>query len=282
MKNHLYIKTDKALYDYRNQLHNDKIEIVAMDFEGEFNLHQYGEKLCLIQIFDGKRFVIIDPFSISTEELKKTLESRDMTKIFYDASSDKALVFKQYGIRINAVLDLMDLVQLLELQKKGLDSVLESILHLSVVKKKKFQMHNWTLRPVNEEALQYALGDVEHLFPLKDALMQRIIDADLYEDLLIKQITSESEITYSTIPGIKKKKSYKSLSKNHKKIFDGIYTIREKYARELNYPPNNVISNTDLIKLAQNMEDLNISVIHHKIPRKIRTELLHSLMEIKI
>lgn len=282
MENYLYIKTDKALSDYRNQLLKDKVEILAMDFEGEFNLHQYGEKLCLIQIFDGIRFVLIDPFNISTEELKKILESRNITKIFYDASSDKALVFKQYGITINSVLDLMDFVQLLELPKRGLDSVLENILKLSVSKKKKFQMHNWTLRPVNKEALQYALSDVEHLFPLKDALLQKIIEKNLYEDLLLKTIKSDNRVKISTVPGIKKKKSYKNLSRNHKRIFDIIYTIRDEYARELNCPPNNVISNTNLLQLAQNMETLDSSVIHPKIPGKVKRKLLNSLLEIQV
>ena len=281
MKKHLYIKTDKALSEYRKLLQSEDIKILAMDFEGEFNLHQYGETLCLIQIYDGKRFVIIDPFHISNDELKITLENRDITKIFYDASSDKVLVFKQYGIRINAILDLMDLVQLLDLQKKGLDSVLENILGLSVVKKKKFQMHNWTIRPINEEALQYALGDVEFLFPLKDSLMQKIIDNNLYKDLLIKTITSDPQVKYSTVPGIKKKKSYKSLNKKHKTIFDAIYLIRDMYARDLNFPPNSVISNVNLLKLAQNIEDLNHSIINPKIPRKVKTNLMNSLLEVQ-
>ena len=34
---------------------------IAVDFEGEFNLHIYGEHLCLIQIFDGCDFYLIDP-----------------------------------------------------------------------------------------------------------------------------------------------------------------------------------------------------------------------------
>ncbi|MDA3810864.1 MAG: ribonuclease D [Spirochaetaceae bacterium] len=282
MKDHLYIKTNKALSDYRNQLFNDQIEIIAIDFEAEYNLHEYGERLCLIQIYDGKRFVIIDPFLLGTNELKQILENKNITKIFYDASSDKALVYKQYGIRINSILDLMDFVQLLELQKKGLDSVLDSVLNISVSKKKQFQMHNWTIRPINNDALQYALSDVEYLFPLKDALLKKIINDNLYEDLLIKVINTDKEINMNTVPGVKKRKTYKSLSSNNKKIFDNIYTIRDKYAKKLNWPPNNEISNDNVLKLAKNINILDGSFIHPKTPGNIRTEILVNLKEMNI
>ncbi len=102
---YIYIESNKGLIEFRSRLHKNKIELIAMDFEGEFNLHCYGEKLCLIQIFDGERFYIIDPFPISREELKRTLESRAI-KLFYDASSDRMLIYKQYGIKITSILDL--------------------------------------------------------------------------------------------------------------------------------------------------------------------------------
>ena len=109
-----YIKNDKGLVDFRQYLHRNEIDLISMDFEGEFNLHCYGEKLCLIQIFDGKKFYIIDPFTVSREELKKMLEDR-VIKLFYDASSDRMLVYKQYGIKLASVFDLKILVDLLQL-----------------------------------------------------------------------------------------------------------------------------------------------------------------------
>jgi ribonuclease D len=33
------------------------INTIAMDFEGEINLHIYGEHLCLIQVFDSIPFI---------------------------------------------------------------------------------------------------------------------------------------------------------------------------------------------------------------------------------
>ena len=53
---------------------------IAVDLEGEFNLHIYGEHLCLIQIFDGKDFYIIDPRSKAvSEKAVTTIQAPDGT-----------------------------------------------------------------------------------------------------------------------------------------------------------------------------------------------------------
>jgi ribonuclease D len=280
LKKHIYIKSDKELKTYINQLETEGIEIVAMDFEAEYNLHEYGEKLCLIQIYDGKRFVIIDPVTISAEGLKQILENQRVTKIFYDAGTDKTLVHKQYGISLNSILDLMDPVKLLNFQKKGLDSILDEMLSIKVVKKKKFQMHNWTIRPIQDDAIEYALSDVEHLFSLKDALLKKIIEENLYEKLLIGEIQNNRDIKYDSIPGVKKRKSYKLLAPHMKKRFDSVFTVRDKFAKKLNLPPNSVISNDILFDLAKTGRRLDSSIIHSKISRAVKSEILVNLKDV--
>ena len=38
---------------------------VAMDFEEESNLHVYGEHLCIIQLFDGSSYYILDALALA-------------------------------------------------------------------------------------------------------------------------------------------------------------------------------------------------------------------------
>jgi ribonuclease D len=54
-----------------------------MDFEAEFNLHVYGEHLCLIQVFDGEEFLLIDPMNIDEKDLKSFLEMKSPVKVFF-------------------------------------------------------------------------------------------------------------------------------------------------------------------------------------------------------
>jgi ribonuclease D len=274
LKKYQYIKTDSELIKFRKYLQTEKIEILAIDFEAEYFLHQYGEELCLIQIFDGTGYYLIDPKDISSGELKVFLENRAIVKIFYDASSDKSLVFKKYGIEINSILDLMDFVQVLDFQKKGLDSVLKDVLNTNVSQKNKYQKYNWTKRPIQKEALEYALGDVEYLFVLKDALMKMIIDRNLYEMLILRITGKDLQVKIHSLPGIKRKRRYKDLKRQTRERFDLIYDIREEYAKRLNWPPNNVITNENLFQFAERNVEIEQGIIHVKVPGKLKTEII--------
>ena len=66
---------------------------IAVDLEGEFNLHIYGEHLCLIQIFDGKDFYIIDPRSKAvSEKAVVAFFTSDIQKVWFDVQSDNSLI----------------------------------------------------------------------------------------------------------------------------------------------------------------------------------------------
>lgn len=278
MKEYQYIKTDREMADFRIYLKNENIEILSIDFEAEYFLHQYGEELCLIQIFDGKNYFLIDPKDISSNELKAFLENRNITKIFYDASSDKSIVYKKYAIEMNSILDLMDFVQILDFQKKGLDSVLQDVLNIHVSQKNKYQKYNWTRRPIQQEALEYALGDVQYLFILKDALMKKIIERKLYEALILRITGKDLAVKVHDLPGIKRKRRYKDLKKEMKNRFDIVYDIRDGYARQLNWPPNNVISNENLFQFADGGMRIDRGMINVKVPGKMKSEIIEKVL----
>ena len=51
--------------DFLNVIsHLQKFNLLAVDFEGEWNLHRYGLHLCLIQISDGEKTFIVDPLCL--------------------------------------------------------------------------------------------------------------------------------------------------------------------------------------------------------------------------
>ena len=173
MKPYRFLNQDKQVRDYLTSLKERGVEVTAVDLEGEFNLHHYGEHLCLVQIFDGRDSVIIDPQTVRISLIKEFFEDSSLKKIFYDCSGDRTLLYRKYGISLNAVIDLLPAVELLELEKKGLGKVLTTVLGLEEKNKKKFQRYNWMKRPIREDALVYAIEDVKYLYELKERLMVR-------------------------------------------------------------------------------------------------------------
>ena len=88
MYTYTLIDSDTALSSLVNTWKESGIDTVAMDFEGEFNLHIYGEHLCLIQLNDGERFSLVDPFKVSMQAIKAFLEDGTIQKIMFDCASD--------------------------------------------------------------------------------------------------------------------------------------------------------------------------------------------------
>ena len=276
-RTYVEITKDQQLQDFCRSLSDRGVKILAMDFEGEFNLHVYGERLCLIQVYDGSDFYLVDPIGLSKETLATFFSVKDMVYMFYSADSDMSLVFKQYGIRMRSVYDLQLLVDLLDLPSKGLDGVLASELGVTVEKKKKFQRHNWTLRPIEEEAKQYALNDVAYLFTLHEVLLAKIKKGDLVESLAFKLVSSVKDYDKKTVPGIFKTNEYKKMNRAGKAAYERIVGIREACAEELDVPAHLVIPKHDLAGLAEDPLRIRNLRFHDRVPRTMRERIVREV-----
>lgn len=82
------IDSDDAIRDLLAVWERDGVQQVAMDFEGEFNLHCYGEHLCLIQIFDGAGFYLID--TLLADEGASRQKARALGKPFVPFAAKKS------------------------------------------------------------------------------------------------------------------------------------------------------------------------------------------------
>lgn len=242
-----YIANDKEFISWRDSLPVRQYAI-AVDLEAEFNLHIYGEHFCLLQAYDGQQAVAIDPQTVSVDLIKDFLENPKLLKITYDCASDRQLLYKNHGILMNSILDLRPAVALLELQKQGLASVLEEVLHIEPARgKKRFQQYNWTTRPVDSEALAYAIDDVVHLYNLRDELFVRIREAGLMDRYLVENFAVQNSVPETDRkPGMLRGNRVRNLKPQQKKLLEELHGAREEVARRVNLPPNSVYSNKDI------------------------------------
>lgn len=276
-----YIQQADELVRYLTSLENKGISEIALDIEAEFNLHSYGEKLCLIQIYDGEIPVIIDPFRLSNEHLDMIFGNRNLVKIMYGATSDQALIYKKHQILVKTIIDLMPAVELLEFEKKNLSAVLAQVFNLKMMNKKKFQMYNWQQRPLKSDAIEYSISDVFHLFKLKDHLYKELINKDLMGDYIVENLkTQNKEQVLKSIPGIFKKNEYKKMKTTYKNIFTEYYNVREGFAEKLDLPPNSVFTNRQLFDLAQEYIHVNEIMFSKRVPQKIYNEIHNALNKV--
>lgn len=254
MINYMVASSNRDLIKLREYLYSNAVGTIAIDFESENNLHEYGSRICLIQIFDGNKYFIIDPFNIGREQLKEFLEDKKVIKLGYGCDSDKSLLFKQYQIRIKSLYDLKIMVDVLDIQKKGLGEVNRLLLGIeSNINKKKYQMHNWTIRPIEKQAIEYALSDVAYLFSLKKILLDKIIAQGLVDLLLEQIVQKEYDYEKIPIPTMLKSREFNDLRKDEQERVKIIFDIRERYAKEQNCPANDMLLNSEVICIARNL-----------------------------
>ena len=274
MKQYKFLDRDEDVVAWLDGLPRRNITSIALDIEGEFNLHRYGEHLCLIQIFDGRESVVIDPLTVKMRPVQEMLENPDITKVMFDCTSDRTLLFRQYGIMMQGILDLVPAVELLEYEKKGLDQVLHICLGKELKPKKKFQRYDWMKRPIDREALAYAVGDVNHLFTLQQALLEELESGNLLDEYYARnEEVRNRPIQAEATPGVLKKNRFRKLPGWSKELFLALFENRDGYARKLDLPPNSVVSNEELFRLSSlQLETKNIA-FRGRIPGKVRDNI---------
>ena len=240
-------------------------EELAMDFEEESNLHVYGEHLCIIQLFDGNNYFIVDALEIQNEpdgkEALKYFFESPIRKIMFDCSSDSSIVRKTLGIQLKNIFDIRVLAQGLDFNG-NLTALIERNLGIAAedpALKKKYQRTNWMKRPLAEEQLEYALSDVKYLFELKESLQKEVLGLPLqtqrHLEALIRTCANQK---HKEKPGWEKICNYKNLNKRQKTFIRYFFKARDELAKKANVPPTNIVEKQLLVEMAKNETWVNI------------------------
>lgn len=247
--NYTQINSDEELFKAIEVL-NSK-EKIAVDFEGEFNLHVYGEHLCLIQVYDGDVFYIIDPRSKAlTVKGLEAFFSMPVKKVWFDCQSDHSLVYKNYELKIANIMDIRVMAKALGYDGNLLGLVKEYLGIELTINKKKNQQANWMRRPIDEELIKYALMDVTYLFQLEDILSEEVSKKNLSPqvDRLMKKATDVKKPE----PGYKRIGNWRHYTESEKNIVRHLYLSRDALARRFNVPAARVMDKKRIIEFAKN------------------------------
>jgi len=239
------IQTDGDLARMVSRLRDARVRRLAIDVEGENNLHRYGIHVALIQLFDGTRGYIVDPLALrDTGGLKPLLENPPWELVWFDAGNDLLSFQHALGIRPAPILDLAIAARLL-----GKTGGLQTLTRQggSARSKDKFQRANWLRRPLLPALLDYAISDVMHLFSLSDTLMEELERKGLMEAFRTKNMETQNAerawdpfSNYTRIPG------FNRLSRTDRQFAKLLWYARELYGRAHDMPPGNVASKQDM------------------------------------
>ena len=248
-KDFVYVKQKSEFLEACDYLKN--VGVIGIDLECENNLHHYGSYISIIQMSCPSKNFVFDVLNLSKEDfepLKLLFENESVQKIFHDVSFDLRILNHQFDCKPKNIFDTQLAAILLGKKSIGLGKLLEEYFH--VQKEEKFQMADWTKRPITREMLSYAVKDTFYLLKLKEVLEKELEDLGrtpwLKEELNLieKKVYDYKEQTFLDLSGIRKLKP-KELSR-----LKALFETRELLARKVDKPAYFVMNSKKMFDLA--------------------------------
>ncbi len=230
------IESDNGLSSLIARLKSARLSRVAVDVEGENNLHRYGIHVALIQLYDGERAYLVDPLAIRDRELLRELMERSpWVKVWFDAASDLLGFRHALDMGPAPILDLAIAAKLLGL-RGGLHALTGQ--EGSASHKDRFQRANWLRRPLPRSLLEYAVSDVTHLLELSDRLLEQCMQKGLLYELLARSWEAQiAERTWNPFANSVRIPGYNRMDREGRRRADLLWRAREYYARRRDLPP---------------------------------------------
>ena len=226
---------------------------IAFDLEAN-GFFSYPERICLIQVgFNGEAF-LVDPLAIDDmAPLGKILADPNIEKILHSADYDVRSLYRDWGFRINNLYDTSIAAAFVGIERLGLGTVAQELLGIELPKSKRLQRANWGLRPLTEEAVNYAAGDVLHLMELRDLLGKRLAEKGRTEWAAeecarlarVRFNVQDPELAFLSV------KNSKGLDGKALAVLRSMHSYRISEALRRDIPPFKVISDSVLVELAE-------------------------------
>jgi len=225
-------------------------ETIAVDLEAD-SMHNYQEKVCLLQFTTPQRTLLIDPLAVSDlDPLKPMFANPDQRKIFHAADYDIRSLGRDFEISVRGLFDTMISCQFLGEERFGLADVLKK--YYGVELNKRFQRADWSLRPLSDDMIRYAAEDTSHLHDLA-----RLLEDKLVEKGRLAWVKEECELleqvrfSAQNGPLFLRFKGAGSLKPRQLAALEHMLVWRDDEARRRNTPHYKVLGNKPLLELAR-------------------------------
>ena len=135
---------------------------------------RYRPLLCLVQVAAGDEIAVLDPLDgFDPEPLAEVLADPEVEIVLHAGRQDVAILRRQWNTTFTNVFDTQIAAGFAGFSAQaGYNGLLHDVLHVRLPKTASFT--RWDARPLTDEQLLYARGDVEHLLALADELGERL------------------------------------------------------------------------------------------------------------
>ncbi len=276
---YVYIREGAALEKLIGRM--TEVERIAVDTEAD-SLHNYFEKVCLIQLSVAGEHYLVDPLcGLELSEFLEVLTEKSL--ILHGGDYDLRMLRASMGFTSRRdVFDTMIAAQLLGIEPIGLAALIERFFNVKIGKEG--QKSDWSRRPLSEMQLRYAVNDTRFLQPLADRLHGELnargrVEWHIESCRAMVQSTRRDHIRDPEEAW--RIKGAGRLSRRQLAYLRELWRWRDEHARRANVPPFKMFGNQQIMELLQWAESHPGVPLHQgpKLPRNIRGAVLSTLEE---
>jgi ribonuclease D len=244
---YIYVRERPALEKMIERVYS--VERVALDTEAD-SLHNYFEKVCLIQLSMSDEHYLIDPLAgLDLTGFVAALSEKPL--ILHGGDYDLRMLRGSMGFRPRCeVFDTMIAAQLLGMEQVGLAALVERF--FAVVIGKEGQKSDWSHRPLSEKQLHYAVNDTRFLEQLADQLGGKLRErgrVDWHRESCRAMVESTGRDSLRDPEEAWRIKGAGRLSRRQMAYLREIWRWRDQQARQANLPPFKVLRNEQILEV---------------------------------
>ncbi|MBU1343094.1 MAG: HRDC domain-containing protein [Proteobacteria bacterium] len=243
-----FIESDEELKDVCDGLLTEKR--IGVDLEAD-SMHCLKEKICLIQIASAREAFLIDPFEIKEmTPFIDVLENKDVMKVFHGADFDIRSLDRDYQAQVNNLFDTEIACRFLGIKERGLGALIKRNFNVDV--DKKFQKVDWAKRPLDQEMIEYSVGDVAYLDELHGIIHARLVEKGRLS-WAKEEFEIQAKVRYENnhaFPLFVKFKGAGKMDNRSLAVLENLLQARLLIAQKKDQPLFKILSNPSLMTLA--------------------------------
>lgn len=242
------ITTTAALTDFCAKIASAPFITVDTEFMRETT---YWPKLCLIQAASEEHAGIIDPLSpdLDLKPFLDLLTDPAILKVFHACRQDVE-IFNNLGAMPAPVFDTQVAAMAAGFgDQVAYDSLVRQVIKVDIDKGSRFT--DWSRRPLSEQQLQYALGDVTHLARLYPKLVEKLKAQNRYEWVAAEMADLTDPKLYNTSPDDAwRRLRPRKPSLKYMAVFKEVAAWRERVAQERDQPRGRILKDEGVDEIA--------------------------------
>src|SRR3954468_12340429 len=214
---------------------------------------RYRPLLCLVQIVVGDHVEVLDPLvdDFDPTPLAQVLADPAVEVVLHAGRQDVAILRREWKASFTNVFDTQVAAGFAGFSAQaGYNGLLHDVLRIRLPKTASFT--RWDARPLTDEQIRYARGDVEHLLPLADDIQRRLsergrLDWAREECVAIAEATDERdpEEVWRRLPRVS------GLDPRERAVAQALAGWRERTAAKEDRPVGAILRDPTVVELAK-------------------------------